>query len=53
MATDIKAFSMNEANPRDPYNNNCYGTLVDSDYKTVKLPILDVQRFQRAHHPLL
>ncbi len=37
--------SMNEANPRDPYNNNSYGTLVDSDYKKVSLPILDVHDF--------
>ena len=37
--------SLNEANERDPYNNNCYGTLVDSDYKLVTLPILDVRDF--------
>ena len=36
---------MNEANPRDPYNNNSYGTLVDSGYKQVQLPILDVNDF--------
>src|SRR6186997_1298180 len=36
---------MNEANERDPYNNNSYGTLVDSDYKLLKLPILDVHDF--------
>ena len=35
--------SLNEANERDPYNNNSYGTLVDSDYKLVTLPILDVR----------
>jgi pyruvate/2-oxoacid:ferredoxin oxidoreductase beta subunit/NAD-dependent dihydropyrimidine dehydrogenase PreA subunit len=33
--------SMNEANERDPYNNNSYGTLVDSPYKPVSLPVLD------------
>ena len=27
--------SMNEANERDPFNNNCYGTLVDQPYKLV------------------
>lgn len=37
--------SMNEANPRDPYNNNSYGTLVDDGYKKVSLPILDVDDF--------
>src|SRR5580658_10932611 len=37
--------SMNEANHRDPFNNNSYGTLVDSGYKRVKLPILDVDDF--------
>ena len=45
MATDTKNWSMNEANPRDPFNNNSYGTLVDSGYKQVKLPILDVHDF--------
>jgi pyruvate/2-oxoacid:ferredoxin oxidoreductase beta subunit/NAD-dependent dihydropyrimidine dehydrogenase PreA subunit len=37
--------SMNEANPRDPYNNSCYGTLVDDGYKKVSLPVLDVNDF--------
>jgi pyruvate/2-oxoacid:ferredoxin oxidoreductase beta subunit/NAD-dependent dihydropyrimidine dehydrogenase PreA subunit len=37
--------SMNEANERDPYNNNSYGTIVDSGYKLVNLPILDVNDF--------
>src|SRR5262249_51308152 len=32
-------------NPRDPFNNNSYGTLVDSGYKPVSLPILDVVDF--------
>jgi len=45
MATDAKSTSMNEANERDPYNNNSYGTLVDDGYKQVKLPILDVNDF--------
>src|ERR1700690_916218 len=45
MATVEKVPSMNEANPRDPYNNNSYGTLVESGYKMVKLPILDVSDF--------
>ena len=37
--------SMNDANDRDPFNNNCYGTLVDRPYVEVKLPILDVIDF--------
>ena len=45
MATADLPRSMNEANERDPYNNNCYGTLVDRPYAEVKLPILDVHDF--------
>ena len=37
--------SMNEANDRDPFNNNSYGTLVDRPYNEVSLPILDVHDF--------
>jgi len=37
--------SMNEANERDPFNNNSYGTLLDSGYKKVSLPVLDVEDF--------
>ena len=37
--------SMNEANEKDPFNNNCYGTLVDTGYKLVSLPVLDVVDF--------
>jgi pyruvate/2-oxoacid:ferredoxin oxidoreductase beta subunit/NAD-dependent dihydropyrimidine dehydrogenase PreA subunit len=37
--------SMNEANERDPFNNNSYGTLVDGKYKLVSLPVLDVIDF--------
>src|ERR1043166_3843859 len=40
-----KAPSMNEANERDPFNNNSYGTLLDSGYKMVSLPVLDVRDF--------
>jgi pyruvate/2-oxoacid:ferredoxin oxidoreductase beta subunit/NAD-dependent dihydropyrimidine dehydrogenase PreA subunit len=36
---------MNEANERDPFNNNSYGTLVDRGYKLVNLPVLDVVDF--------
>jgi pyruvate/2-oxoacid:ferredoxin oxidoreductase beta subunit/NAD-dependent dihydropyrimidine dehydrogenase PreA subunit len=36
---------MNAANERDPYNNNSYGTLMDSEYKYVSLPVLDVRDF--------
>src|SRR2546428_2065028 len=37
--------SMNDANERDPFNNNSYGTLVDQGYKLVSLPVLDVTDF--------
>src|SRR6202049_4342207 len=37
--------SMNEASERDPFNNNSYGTIVDSGYKLVSLPVLDVNDF--------
>ena len=37
--------SMNAASDKDPQNNNCYGTLVDRSYKTIGLPVLDVQDF--------
>jgi pyruvate ferredoxin oxidoreductase beta subunit len=37
--------SMNEANAKDPFNNNSYGTLVDHGYKLVSLPVLDVVDF--------
>ncbi len=40
-----KTLSLNEASPRDPFNNNSYGTLVDAGYRTVKLPVLDVLDF--------
>ncbi len=45
MATAENTASMNEPNSRDPYNNNSYGTLVDSPYVNVDLPILDVNDF--------
>ena len=45
MATVDQSASMNEANERDPKNNNSYGTLVDSDYVKVDLPVLDVNDF--------
>jgi pyruvate/2-oxoacid:ferredoxin oxidoreductase beta subunit/NAD-dependent dihydropyrimidine dehydrogenase PreA subunit len=45
MATVHEPCSMNRANPLDPHNNSCYGTLVDGDYKSITLPILDVLDF--------
>lgn len=45
MATVNDPRSMNNANDRDPYNNNSYGTLTDRDYVDVELPILDVHDF--------
>src|SRR5436309_14833347 len=44
-ATAVRPPSMNEANEKDPFNNNCYGTIVDSPYKLVSLPVLDVVDF--------
>jgi pyruvate/2-oxoacid:ferredoxin oxidoreductase beta subunit/NAD-dependent dihydropyrimidine dehydrogenase PreA subunit len=37
--------SMNAASEKDPFNNNCFGTLVDTGYKLVSLPVLDVLDF--------
>jgi pyruvate/2-oxoacid:ferredoxin oxidoreductase beta subunit/Pyruvate/2-oxoacid:ferredoxin oxidoreductase delta subunit len=37
--------SMNEAHEKDPYNNSCYGTIVDSGYRLISLPVLDVNDF--------
>src|SRR5579883_1983715 len=37
--------SMNEAHEQDPFNNSCYGSLVDTPYKLVNLPVLDVIDF--------
>jgi len=47
MATvnEPKPASMNDANDRDPFNNNSYGTLVDSGYKLVDLKLIDVCDF--------
>jgi pyruvate/2-oxoacid:ferredoxin oxidoreductase beta subunit/NAD-dependent dihydropyrimidine dehydrogenase PreA subunit len=45
MSTAELPRSMNEANDRDPHNNNSYGTLVDREYIGVSLPVLDVHDF--------
>src|SRR5918995_5494918 len=45
MSTAELPRSMNEANDRDPHNNNCYGTTVDRPYIGVSLPVLDVHDF--------
>ena len=45
IATDPHAPSMNAASDKDPFNNNCYGTLIDRPYTTVSLPVLDVNDF--------
>ena len=37
--------SMNEAHDQDPFNNNSFGSLVDTPYKLVNLPVLDVIDF--------
>ena len=36
---------MNAPSDRDPHNNNSYGTLVDTPYKKINLPVLDVDDF--------
>src|SRR5919198_3057738 len=45
IAPATKTPSMNEANDKDPFNNNSYGTLVDQPYRLVSLPVLDVNDF--------
>lgn len=45
MATVTPPGSMNQPSPRDPHNNNSYGTLTDREYVEVSLPILDVSDF--------
>ena len=42
IANNENGNSLNQATDRDPHNNNCYGTLVDQEYKLVSLPVLDV-----------
>src|SRR4051812_45365684 len=37
--------SMNQAHDQDPFNNSSYGSLVDTPYKLVHLPVLDVLDF--------
>src|SRR5262245_10287532 len=37
--------SMNEAHEQDPFNNSSYGSLIDTPYKLVNLPVLDVIDF--------
>ncbi|MGO9471586.1 MAG: thiamine pyrophosphate-dependent enzyme [Isosphaeraceae bacterium] len=43
--TTVNKPSMNEAHELDPFNNSCYGSLVDTPYKPVHLPVLDVIDF--------
>jgi len=45
MSSSDTVASMNEASERDPQNNNSFGTLVDTPYKDIELPILDVGEF--------
>src|SRR6187399_3097556 len=45
VATATPTTSMNAASEKDPFNNNCYGTIVDRPYKPVSLPVLDVHDF--------
>jgi pyruvate ferredoxin oxidoreductase beta subunit len=43
--TTLATPPMNVASDRDPFNNNSFGTLVDTDYRRVTLPVLDVDEF--------
>jgi pyruvate/2-oxoacid:ferredoxin oxidoreductase beta subunit/NAD-dependent dihydropyrimidine dehydrogenase PreA subunit len=36
---------MNGPHDKDPFNNSCFGTLVDTSYKLINLPVLDVNDF--------
>jgi pyruvate/2-oxoacid:ferredoxin oxidoreductase beta subunit/NAD-dependent dihydropyrimidine dehydrogenase PreA subunit len=45
MAATLTGPSLNDASEKDPFNNNCYGTIVDRKYKLVNLPVLDVNDF--------
>src|SRR5438270_6522848 len=45
MTTPVAPPTLNEASDKDPFNNNCYGSLVDSPYRLVSLPVLDVNDF--------
>ncbi len=45
MVVQTNGNSINAASERDPFNNNCYGTLVDQEYRKVQLPVLDVNDF--------
>ena len=44
-ASPVAKGSMNDASERDPFNNNSYGTTVDTGYKQITLPVLDVNDF--------
>ena len=44
---------MNEASERDPFNNNCYGTLVDRRLQAGHAADPRRGRLQRPHHPRL
>ncbi len=43
--TSLTKPSMNDAHDLDPFNNSSYGSLVDTPYKAVNLPVLDVIDF--------
>lgn len=45
MTTATSKPSMNCATEIDPFNNTCYGSIVDTDYKVISLPVLDVRDF--------
>ena len=49
----VPAAPSNAASEKDPFNNNCYGTLVDRAYKLVSAAGARRRRLQRADHPRL
>ena len=51
IATDPHAPSMNAASDKDPFNNNCYGTLVDREYKPVNLKCIKRGRDETKEIP--
>ena len=45
MSATVCKPSMNACTETDPFNNTTYGSVIDTDYKLVSLPVLDVRDF--------
>ena len=52
MATAEHPASMNDANERDPENNNSYGTLFDREYVPVDLPVSEAKPQPKPDKPI-